>query len=68
MKAIIQATAVIRQRGQITIPEKIRKYAPWLVPGCVVNLTVFAGKKELVITPYAGIANTPKKREFCVKK
>lgn len=46
-----QTTAVIRQRGQITIPDKIRERISWLAPNSVV--TVLTKKEEeIIIKPY----------------
>lgn len=55
MDTVLQTTAVIRQRGQLTIPDQIRKHCQWLIPGSVVTLTATANKEQLVIRPYFGI-------------
>lgn len=51
--AIIQGTAVIRDRGQLTIPEKIREILHWSSPNSVVSITA-TSKNELVIKPFEG--------------
>ena len=47
----IQTTSVIRDRGQLTIPEKIRKQRQWARRASVVTI---ASEKpdEIVIKPY----------------
>lgn len=47
----IQTTATIRDRSQITIPEKIRKSLDWAKPKAVVSIKVTTNK-ELIIKPY----------------
>lgn len=49
----IQGTAVIRDRGQLTIPEKIRGFLEWSSPNSVVSLTSVS-KDELIIRPFEG--------------
>ena len=49
--AIMHGTAVIRDRGQLTIPEKIREVLHWSSPNSVVSVTV-TSKNELVIRPF----------------
>lgn len=44
------ATAVIRNRFQLTIPESIRENLPWLTPGMAVHLSLTGG--QLVVRPY----------------
>jgi len=51
----IHTTAIIRDRGQLTIPLKIRRQLNWLTPNCVVTLTVTKDKKILV-SPYVATA------------
>ncbi len=46
----MNTTAVIRQRGQITIPDQIRDFLKWLSPNSVVSITV-ANNEEVVIRP-----------------
>jgi bifunctional DNA-binding transcriptional regulator/antitoxin component of YhaV-PrlF toxin-antitoxin module len=46
-----QGTAVIRDRGQLTIPEKIRQIIYWSFPNSVVTVTANS-KDELVIRPF----------------
>lgn len=49
----IQGTAVIRDRGQLTIPEKIRKFLKWSSPNSVVSL-ITVSRDELVIRTFEG--------------
>jgi bifunctional DNA-binding transcriptional regulator/antitoxin component of YhaV-PrlF toxin-antitoxin module len=51
--ANIQGTAVIRDRGQLTIPEKIRNFLEWSSPNSVVSL-ITVSKEELIIKPFEG--------------
>lgn len=44
-------TAVIRQRGQLTIPDQVRHMAAWLQAGAVVGVEV--AEEEVRIRPYA---------------
>ncbi|EKD99401.1 MAG: hypothetical protein ACD_22C00266G0003 [uncultured bacterium] len=44
-------TAVIRDRGQLTIPEKIRGLLKWSSPNSVVSLCTTT-RNELIIRPY----------------
>lgn len=47
----IQENVIIRQRGQLTIPIRIRKRCKWLTPGSVVTLIV-EGTDHIIIRPY----------------
>ena len=49
----IQGTAVIRDRGQLTIPEKIREFLKWSSHNSVVSL-ITVSRDELVIRPFEG--------------
>ncbi|OGG11955.1 hypothetical protein A2Z00_04060 [Candidatus Gottesmanbacteria bacterium RBG_13_45_10] len=49
----IQSTAVIRDRGQLTIPERIREVLGWSAPNSVVSLTT-TSRSELIIRPFEG--------------
>jgi bifunctional DNA-binding transcriptional regulator/antitoxin component of YhaV-PrlF toxin-antitoxin module len=53
----IQGTAVIRDRGQLTIPEKFRKVLRWSTPNSVVSVIANSGN-ELVIQPFEGKRQT----------
>ncbi|KKW20366.1 MAG: hypothetical protein UY64_C0050G0003 [Parcubacteria group bacterium GW2011_GWA1_51_12] len=44
-------TATVRQRGQITIPDKIRSELPWLAGGSVIHIFPIDGK-SFVVKPY----------------
>lgn len=47
----MQATAIVRQRGQLTIPDFIREITAWIVPGSVVSISRNMAE-EIVIKPY----------------
>lgn len=47
----MQGTAIIRDRGQLTIPGKIRAVLKWPRANSVVSLTT-TSQNELVIKPY----------------
>lgn len=47
----IQGTAVIRDRGQLTIPDKIRKSAAWATPLSAVSISIIK-PDEIVIKPH----------------
>ncbi len=47
----IQGTAIIRNRGQLTIPDRIREALKWTSPNSVVSLAT-TSKNELLIKPY----------------
>lgn len=49
---IQQTTAIIRQRGQLTVPDEIRESQQWIVPGSVVTITL-TKEDEVVIRPYS---------------
>lgn len=46
----METTAVVRQRGQLTIPDNLRRIADWLSSGSVVQLQ--ATSREIKISPY----------------
>lgn len=46
----LSKVAIIRQRGQITIPDSIRKSARWITANQPVNISI-AGDREIIITP-----------------
>ena len=47
----MQATAIIRQRGQLTIPDFIRQVTSWITPGSVVSVSRNK-TDEIVIKPH----------------
>ena len=49
----VRGTATIRDRGQLTIPEKIRGVLHWSTPNSVVSLSTNS-KNELIIKPFEG--------------
>lgn len=46
----IQAVGIIRQRGQLTIPDKIRESFSWLTPSSAVTITS-QKPDEIIIRP-----------------
>lgn len=48
---MISTTATIRNRGQVTIPDKLRGSLHWLQKDSVVSIKAISDK-ELVIRPY----------------
>ena len=48
---ITQGTAIIRDRGQLTIPEKIRGALKWPTPNSVVSIAITINS-EILIKPY----------------
>lgn len=46
----IQAVGIIRNRGQLTIPDKIRETFDWLTPSSVVTITS-QKPDEIIIRP-----------------
>lgn len=47
----IQTTAIIRNRGQLTIPDVIRRAFDWMKTESVVKI-IYRSPQEIVITPY----------------
>ncbi|OGD97073.1 hypothetical protein A3A49_00890 [Candidatus Curtissbacteria bacterium RIFCSPLOWO2_01_FULL_38_11b] len=47
----IQTAVVVRDKGQVTIPEKIRKSIDWITPSSVVTVTA-EKPNEIIIQPY----------------
>ena len=47
----IQTTAIIRNRGQLTIPDVIRRAFDWMRTESVVKI-IYRSPQEIVITPY----------------
>ena len=43
--------AIIRDRGQLTIPDDIRKAVPWVAPSSVVTISIIK-PDEIVIKPH----------------
>ena len=48
----VQTTVVVRDRGQLTIPDKIRKSVNWINPSSVVTVTTDK-PDEIIIQPYS---------------
>ena len=48
----VQTTVVVRDRGQLTIPDKIRKSVNWINPSSVVTVTSDK-PDEIIIQPYS---------------
>lgn len=51
MADTFQTTAIIRERGQLTIKNELRDKLPWLTPNSVVTITVQL-PNAMVIKPY----------------
>lgn len=47
----MKTVAIIRERGQLTIPDSVRKIARWLHTSAVVSITI-ENPQEVVITPH----------------
>lgn len=47
-----QVVAIIRQRGQLTIPDEIRELRPWATPSSVVAITS-EKPDEIIIKPHS---------------
>lgn len=52
----MKVTSIIRQRGQLTIPESIRKIASWTMPSNSVSISLVK-PDEIVIKPKANDAS-----------
>ena len=48
----IQTTSIIRDRGQLTIPDSIREIVDWVAPGSVVTIARMK-PDEIVIRPHS---------------
>ncbi len=53
----LQTTSIIRQRGQLTIPDSIRAVISWITPGSVVTVAKIKAD-AIVIRPHATAAET----------
>lgn len=47
----LQTTSIIRDRGQLTIPDSIRKVASWTTPMSAVSISIIK-PDEIVIRPH----------------
>lgn len=47
----MKTVAIIRDRGQLTIPDAVRKIAGWASPSSVVSISV-ENPQEIVVTPH----------------
>ncbi|MBI2010352.1 MAG: AbrB/MazE/SpoVT family DNA-binding domain-containing protein [Candidatus Chisholmbacteria bacterium] len=47
----LQTTSIVRQRGQLTIPDSIRGKVNWVAPGSVVTLAQTKAD-EIIIRPH----------------
>lgn len=52
MTSQFQSTGIIRQRGQLTIPDSIRSDSDWLAPNSVVSIKKMTDK-QIVVEPYS---------------
>ena len=50
----LQSTTTIRQRGQLTIPDPIRKDVDWTTVGSIVTVAVEKPDK-IIISPYSPV-------------
>lgn len=50
-KSKVQERAIIRERGQLTLPDKIRELLPWLSPNSPVTVSN-RGREEVLIRPF----------------
>ena len=50
-KAITHTISIVRNRGQLTIPDSIRKAVNWVTPMSAVTISVMK-PDEIVITPH----------------
>ena len=48
----MKTVSIIRDRGQLTIPDSIRKIITWMSPLSVVTISV-SSPDEIIITPHA---------------
>ena len=48
----LQTTTIVRNRGQLTIPESIRDRLEWTAPGSVVTVAQ-VGVDKIIIKPHA---------------
>ena len=48
---MLQTTAIVRDRFQLTIPDSVRVGADWVTPGSVVTVTQISAD-EIVIKPH----------------
>lgn len=46
-----QTNVIIRQRGQFTLPDRIREKISWLTPGSVITIGIEANK--VILSPYS---------------
>ena len=51
MNSTISTTAIIRQRGQLTIPDQVRELVPWLAVNSVVTVAT-TPSQEIIIKPH----------------
>lgn len=47
----MKAVSIIRNRGQLTIPDAIRKKVPWVSPSSAVTLSIVKAD-EIIIRPH----------------
>lgn len=47
----MKTIAIVRHRGQLTIPDSVRKFLPWLSPLSPVNIRVTSAQ-EIIISPH----------------
>lgn len=47
----MKAVSIVRGRGQLTIPDSIRRVVPWVTPMSAITISVMQ-PDEIVITPH----------------
>lgn len=47
----MQTVSIIRERGQLTIPDSIRKIVNWITPSSVISISVVK-PDEIIIRPH----------------
>ena len=55
----MKTISIIRNRGQLTIPDAIRKAATWAKPSAVVSISIF-NADEIVIRPHSEVVDEQK--------
>jgi len=56
----MEQTLIIRQKGQITLPKKIRNKLIWTEKNSVINI-ILKNEDELILTPFSSETGSNKK-------
>lgn len=59
----IQKNIIVRERGQLTIPKKMREYLGWIKKNAVITISV-PDEKTLLITPPDNTADQKKEVDW----